>query len=119
LARPRPRQPAQDRPARRSHLLPPLPQHVLPNRCVRIRRYGLLSNRVCKSLLERCRGFLGTEAPALPAVESRTAAALRIFGRDPELCPKCHQGRLVVRAEWRATRLPLDTIIAGLVPRAP
>lgn len=96
-------------------------QHVLPPRFVRIRRYGLLSNRVRQPLLERCRELLGVEPPLLlaPPGESRSAAIRRIFGVEPELCPTCKLGRLIVRAQWRATRLPLDAVITSLVPRAP
>jgi hypothetical protein len=96
-------------------------QHVLPPRFVRIRRYGLLSNRVRAELLARCRTLLGAEPPpsSTPSGESRARASLRIFGVDPEQCPKCHRGRLVVRAQWPATRLPLHLVVASLTPRAP
>lgn len=96
-------------------------QHVLPPRFVRIRRYGLLSNRVRQPLLERCRELLGADPPLLfaPPAESRVEALRRIFGFEPELCPSCRLGRLIVRAEWPASRLPLDAILATLAPRAP
>jgi len=96
-------------------------QHVLPKGFVRIRRYGLLSNRVRTPLLGRCRELLGAEPPLLvaPPGESRTAAIRRLFGVDPELCPTCKLGRLVVRAQWSATHLPLDTVLASLSPRPP
>jgi hypothetical protein len=93
--------------------------HVLPNHFVRIRRYGILSNRVRQPLLQRCREILAAKAPPPPIKESRSTACFRIFGVDPERCPNCHQGRLVVRATWRATRLPLDTVLLTLLPRAP
>jgi len=96
-------------------------QHVLPPRFVRIRRYGLLSNRVRKPLLERCRELLGAQPPLLlaPPGESRAAAMRRIFGLEPDLCPTCKLGRLIVRAQWRATPMPLDAVLASLAPRAP
>ncbi len=96
-------------------------QHVLPAGFVRIRRYGLLSNRLRKLMLEHCRTLLGAEPPLLlaPPGESRVQALQRIFGFEPELCPSCQLGRLIVRAQWRATALPLDTILAALAPRAP
>ena len=96
-------------------------QHVLPAGFVRIRRYGLLSNRIRKPLLERCRELLSADPPLLlaPPGESRVDALRRIFGFEPELCPSCKLGRLIVRAQWRATRLPLDDILATLAPRAP
>jgi hypothetical protein len=96
-------------------------QHVLPKGFVRIRRYGLLSNRVRTPLLGRCRELLGAEPPLLvaPPGESRTAAIRRLFGVDPELCPVCKLGRLVVRAQWSATRLPLEAVLDSLSPRPP
>ena len=96
-------------------------QHVLPPGFVRIRRYGLLSNRIRKSLLERCRELLGADPPLLlaPPAESRSAALTRLFGVDPDRCPTCKLGRLIVRAEWRATRLPLDAVLNTITPRAP
>lgn len=96
-------------------------QHVLPPRFVRIRRYGLLSNRVRKPLIERCREILGADPPLLlaPPGESRAAAIRRIFGVEPDLCPTCKLGRLIVRAQWRATRVPLDDVLATLAPRGP
>jgi hypothetical protein len=96
-------------------------QHVLPAGFVRIRRYGLLSNRVRKPLLERCRDLLGADPPLLlaPPGESRVDALRRIFGFEPELCPSCKLGRLIIRAEWRASRLPLEAILDTLAPRAP
>lgn len=93
--------------------------HVLPHRFVRIRRYGILSNRARKPLIQQCRDLLHAQPPAAPPRESRSAACFRIFGVDPELCPKCKTGRLVVRATWRATRVPLDAILATLLPRGP
>ena len=96
-------------------------QHVLPAGFVRIRRYGLLSNRVRKPLLERSRQLLGADPPLLlaPPGESRVQALRRIFAFEPDLCPACKLGRLIVRAEWRASRLPLEAILDTLAPRAP
>ena len=96
-------------------------QHVLPAGFVRIRRYGLLSNRIRKSLLKRCRELLGADPPLLlaPPAESRAQALHRIFGFEPDLCPSCKLGRLIVRAQWGPCRCPLDAILATLAPRAP
>jgi hypothetical protein len=94
-------------------------QHVLPHRFVRIRRYGLLSNRVRATLIGRCRALLGAEAPSIPVDASRAAASLRIFGRDPDLCPNCGEARLVVIARWRPTRHGYQIEELAPLPRAP
>jgi hypothetical protein len=70
-------------------------QHVLPDRFVRIRHYGLLASRRRKDL-ERSREQLGGPKPPKPHKESWVVAFRRIFGSDPLLCPRCHTGRLVV-----------------------
>ena len=94
-------------------------QHVLPTRFVRIRRYGMLSNRVREGLLARCRELLDADRPLLlaPPGETRALACRRIFDVDLDRCPKCRDGRLVIRARWHATRSPLDLVIATLIPR--
>jgi hypothetical protein len=94
-------------------------QHVLPRRFVRIRRYGLLSNRLRSKLIAQCRALLGAQAPITPADASRAAASVRIFGRDPELCPACGQGRLVIVAAWRPGRYGLEVAELAPQPRAP
>jgi len=96
-------------------------QHVLPAGFVRIRRYGLLSNRLRKPLLEHCRELLGADPPLLlaPPGESRVEALRRIFGLEPELCPACKLGRLIVREEWRAGSPLPGAALASIAPRAP
>jgi len=95
-------------------------QHVLPPRFVRIRRYGLLSNRIRESLLARCRELLDADRPLMlaPPGETRAASCRRIFDVDLDRCPKCRDGMLIVRARWRATRSPIEpVIVATLIPR--
>jgi hypothetical protein len=70
-------------------------QHVLPDRFVRIRHYGILASRRRKDL-ERCRRQLGGRKPSQPKKESWAVAFRRLFGTDPLLCPRCQVGRLVV-----------------------
>lgn len=96
--------------------------HVLPRRFVRIRHYGLLSNRVREANLARCRTLLLSGATAPPAPpprndQDRSAACLRLFGKDPARCPACEQGRMQRRYEWT----PSGRIrpLAQPVPRAP
>ena len=79
--------------------------HVLPERFVRIRHYGLLATRATK-LHARALTLIGKPLPPPPPEDSTWADAfLRIFGRDPLLCPACHQARLIERPVFRPLRL--------------
>jgi hypothetical protein len=94
-------------------------QHVLPPGFVRIRRYGILSNRVREQALARSRESLGDCAPSpSPGVETRAQACFRLFGVNPTICPTCGQGKLVPRWQWPPTRLPLAAILPAAA-RAP
>jgi len=71
--------------------------HVLPERFVRIRYYGLLSTRSRQEDLKLCRRLLGVataEAAAEPESEESWEELLtRLTGKDPRLCACC-QGTL-------------------------
>lgn len=71
-------------------------QHVLPDRFMRIRHYGLLASRR-RHDLDRCRTLLGGRKAPKREKESWVVAFRRIFGKDPLLCPACNTGRLVVQ----------------------
>lgn len=89
--------------------------HVLPRRLVRIRHYGLLSNRTREKDLERCRALLAdghlSRPPASKRAEGWVTIYERIFGRDPLQCPACGEGRLTLRWPLPPAQEPL--------PRAP
>jgi hypothetical protein len=70
--------------------------HILPDRFVRIRHYGLFANRRREKDLEQCRSLLGVEPPAPEpsAREDWRSVVLRVTGRDPSLCPDCGRGHL-------------------------
>lgn len=71
-------------------------QHVLPQRFVRIRYYGLLGGGQRKEKLRRCRALLGLD-PALPVVqpEPYEVVVQRLTGVDLLVCPVCGAGRMV------------------------
>lgn len=71
--------------------------HVLPERFVRIRYYGLLSNRQRQASLARCRQLLAAEAPPAAGRQDWSELLQRLTGRDPEQCEVCGRGRLVLR----------------------
>jgi hypothetical protein len=89
--------------------------HILPDRFVRIRSYGLLATRNRGRDLALCRKLLGVSRPAEESRrgaerESWSELLQRLTGRDPGLCPECRQGRLLLRRKLAAERL---------APRAP
>lgn len=65
--------------------------HVLPDRFLRIRHYGLLANRVKHKHLARCRQLLGARPSATDDDQPRTAADwMRLLvGTDITRCPCC------------------------------
>jgi len=69
--------------------------HVLPNRYVRIRHFGLLSNRRRKDNMAQCRVLLDISRPmATEKKETWQEQLLRITGIDVFTCPVCHKGRM-------------------------
>ena len=74
--------------------------HVLPDRFVKIRHYGLLSNRKRKGCVGVCKELLGM-APSVakdPAPRSTWQEIMeRVTGIDPMRCPHCGKGKMVSR----------------------
>jgi len=70
--------------------------HVLPERFVKIRHYGLLANRQRQKRLACARALLGASPPAVPepATQKQTRAE-----PSPTCCPFCHQPALVLVRE--------------------
>jgi len=83
--------------------------HVLPTGFVRIRHYGLLSNRYRREKLAVCRKLLGAaaspevmtpEAPSLATPPSLEVGVTET--RCATLCPKCGVGQMVIIGELPA-----------------
>jgi len=69
--------------------------HVVPDRFVRIRHFGLLANRRRAVHLAQCRALLASPSvPPPEPSESVRALMLRVTGLDIERCPVCQQGQL-------------------------
>ena len=71
--------------------------HVLPNRYVRLRHFGLLANRSRKDNITLCRELLGTdrtETKEKDRKETWQEQLLRITGIDVFACPVCRTGRM-------------------------
>lgn len=78
--------------------------HVLPDGFVKIRYFGLLSNRNRKACLEKCRAVLGVGHPT-HTPETWQELLLRLTGIDVDRCPLCN-GRLRTRELTRTYRGP-------------
>ncbi len=65
--------------------------HVLPDRFVKIRHYGLLGNRCRKKKLDRCRELLtcANQKKTEEKTETWQDALLRLTGLDVSKCPVC------------------------------
>jgi hypothetical protein len=71
--------------------------HVLPERYVRIRHFGLLANRSRKDNMAVCRKIIGggkTVAKESTKQETWQEQLLRICGIDVNTCPVCQKGRM-------------------------
>jgi hypothetical protein len=79
--------------------------HVLPDRFVKIRHYGLLGNRCRREKLAACRKLLAcTRKETEKRTETWQDALLRLAGVDVTRCPVCKEGRMrtreVLRPAW-------------------
>jgi hypothetical protein len=70
--------------------------HVLPDRFVKIRHYGLLGNRCRAKKIERCRELLSCSdhKKQEQKIETWQEALLRLTGIDVSKCPACGEHRM-------------------------
>jgi len=84
--------------------------HILPDHFVKIRHYGILSNRNRKRKLSRCMKLLGAH-PLDPNREKHREPwedlLERITGIDPRICPHCGKGKMVLKKVLNPSALPL------------
>jgi len=74
--------------------------HVLPDQFIKIRHYGLLSNRSRKGKFLRCQKLLGlasNEESEESSKETWQDLLTRVTGIDPRVCPFCGQGKMIPR----------------------
>lgn len=74
--------------------------HILPDQLIKIRHYGILSNRGRKGKLERCKEILGVladENQEQVSQETWQDLLTRLTGIDPRVCPSCGKGRMILR----------------------
>ncbi len=86
--------------------------HVLPRGFVRIRHYGILSNRHRHEELKLCRELLRDAAPAeANPGDTEKLPESAVLVTPTRVCPKCGAGRLIVIGEFPP--LALGTVIVG------
>lgn len=71
--------------------------HILPDQFVKIRHYGILSNRNRKTKLLRCKQLLGALIDEDEEKPSWQEMLIRIAGIDPRICPYCRKGQMVLK----------------------
>ncbi len=72
--------------------------HILPNRFVKIRHYGILSNRNRKTKLMQARNLLGSLCEQAKEEKPTWQDLLyRLTGIDPGICPECGKGQLITK----------------------
>ncbi len=73
--------------------------HVLPDGFMKIRHYGILSNRNRKTKLHLCKKLLGVKHQDQYQEEKEPWQDLltRITGFDPRICPRCGEGKMVLK----------------------
>ena len=94
-------------------------RHVVPGGFMRVRHYGLLANASRKASLARCRSLLGAEPMTTEQAqpeETWQALVERLTGRDPEKCPRCRVGQLVVCETLPAIRTAGRAPPLGVAP---
>jgi hypothetical protein len=81
--------------------------HVLPDGFMKIRHYGILSNRSRRTKLVVAKTLLGVSHPDSTTDVKETWQDLltRITGSDPRICPHCGKGRMVLKEVLRPSAL--------------
>ncbi|MEW6666614.1 MAG: IS91 family transposase [Thermodesulfobacteriota bacterium] len=81
--------------------------HVLPDGFMKIRHYGILSNRNRRRKLLLCRKLLGVHERQESAKKVPWQDLLaRITGVDPRTCPYCGKGKMVLKEMLPPSPLP-------------
>ena len=71
-------------------------QHILPKYFVKIRHYGILSNRVKKQKLQLIRKALNESEPAKKEKLTLAQVVLATTGVDLTLCSTCKEGKMII-----------------------
>jgi hypothetical protein len=82
--------------------------HVLPDGFIKIRHYGILSNRSRRTKLMRCKELLGIAQDGSEKQQRLSWQELlfTLTGIDPTVCPHCGKGKMVLK----------ETVVPTLAP---
>jgi hypothetical protein len=69
--------------------------HILPLKFVKIRHYGILSNRNRRTKLEKCQEYLQVTTERTKLSLSWEELLFRITGVDLRICPVCRKGKMI------------------------
>lgn len=87
-------------------------QHVMPKGLMRIRRYGIYHHTTKRNLdLTFLSPARQTSQKLELITESKQEKIKRITGFDPEMCPCCKKGKLVVIATQPRIRSPVQNLV--------
>jgi hypothetical protein len=82
--------------------------HILPDGFMKIRHYGILSNRNRRTKLASCKELLGVDCEDDKREKQSWQDLLtRITGHDPRICPYCGKGKMVLKEVLDPSALPL------------
>jgi len=69
--------------------------HILPNRFVKIRHYGILGNRNRKTKLQNCKRLTGAKVKSITEKKlTIEELLLKLTGKDIRICPCCKKGKM-------------------------
>jgi hypothetical protein len=74
--------------------------HILPSKFVKIRHYGILSNRNRATKLQTCKSLTGVilmKKEITPAKLNAAELFLKLTGIDINICPFCKQGKMITK----------------------
>lgn len=84
--------------------------HILPEGFVKIRHYGILSNRNRKSKLALCKKLLGVQCKHENQEKHRESwqdLLTRLTGVDPRICPHCGKGKMILKEVFSPSAFPM------------
>lgn len=82
--------------------------HILPDGFMKIRHYGILSNRNRKTKLASCKELFGVDCQDDKREKLSWQDLLtRVTGQDPRICPYCGKGQMIMKEVLDPSAFPL------------